>query len=205
MTWAIFPEDKYRRAVIELLSGNLENPSAQRSAAIIGGALLEDAVERTLRERLLNNEVLANNLLDFDKPLGNTGPQINLLHLLGAFDEKTRSVLQRLVRIRNYFAHHIDASFASSDEILTINLKRLTLHENKTHYPHHLFGPDTDLAIEPVNTPQERFIVNLKLALLILMRDRISHEPHTNRPLTEAELLAKYPQRYEKEPLTGRN
>ena len=200
MTWAIFPEDKYARAVIELLSANLEEPSAQRSAAIIGGALLEDAVERTLRERLLNNEGLANNLLDFDKPLGNTGPQIDLLHLLGAFDEKTRSALQGLVRIRNYFAHHIDASFASSNEYLTKSLKRLTLHENRTHYPHHLFGPDTDLAIESVRTSQERFILNLKLGLLILMRDRISHEPYTNHPLTEAEFLAKYPQRFEKGP-----
>jgi hypothetical protein len=49
VTWAIFPEDKYARAVIELLSANLEKPSAQRSAAIIGGTLFEDAVERTLR------------------------------------------------------------------------------------------------------------------------------------------------------------
>jgi hypothetical protein len=197
--WAIFPGNKHTRAVIELMTATLPDQGSERVVAIVGGSLLEDAVETTLRERLLDNKGLVDSLLDFDKPLGNTGPQINLLHLLGAFNEKTRSALQGITRIRNYFAHYMDASFNSSDKYFTDSLKRLTLHENRTHYPHHLFGPDSDVLIEPVTTEQERFIVNLKLALLILMRDRISHQPYSNCVLTDAQLLVKYPKRYEHE------
>src|SRR5262245_10426039 len=97
--WAIFPSNKHTRAVIELMTATLPHQGSERVVAIVGGSLLEDAVETTLRERLLDNKGLVDSLLDFDKPLGNTGPQINLLHLLGAFDEKTRSALQGITRI----------------------------------------------------------------------------------------------------------
>jgi DNA-binding MltR family transcriptional regulator len=202
--WAIFPTDKHTKAVIELMTATLPHQGSERIVAIVGGSLLEDALETTLRERLLNNKGLVDSLLDFDKPLGSMGPQIDLLHLLGAFDEKTRSAMKGIARIRNYFAHSMDASFNSSEKHFVDNFKRLTLHENITHYPHHLFGPDSDVLIEPVNSPQDQYIVNLKLALLFLMRDRVSHQPHSNCILTEAQLLEKYPMRYEKEPPGGR-
>jgi hypothetical protein len=202
MTWAIFPTNEHTRAVIELMS-SLQAAGSERAMVIVGGALLEDAVEQTLRERLLNNLGLVNNLVDIDRPLANMGPQIDLLHLLGAFDEKTRSAMKGIAAVRNFFAHNLNVSFASQDKKLQKALSQLTLHENRTHYPHHLFGPDSGTLIEPVTTPQERFVVNLKLALIMLMRDRVSHEPHSNCVLTEAQLLAKYPQRYAKEPPGG--
>jgi hypothetical protein len=95
--------------------------------------------------------------------------------------------------VRNFFAHHLDASFDSPDTEFVKHVKRLTLHEDRTHYPHHLFGPNSAVAIEPINSKRDQFVVNLKLALITLMRDRISHEPYTNRPLTEAELRERYP------------
>jgi hypothetical protein len=193
MAWAVFPGDEHERAVIELVTAGSE-----RVMAIVGGALLEKAIDQTLRERLLDDPELINSLLSVNRPLGNMGPKIDLLRLLDAFDERTHEAMKGIARVRNFFAHHLDASFNSQNKDFTKPMSQLTLHQNRTHYPHHLFGSDSDIAVEPVNTPPERFIVNLKLALLILMRDRISHEPHTNRPLTEAELLAKYPQRYEK-------
>jgi hypothetical protein len=202
MTWAIFPTDEHTRAVIELMT-SLQAAGSERAMVIVGGALLEDAVEQTLRERLLDNPALVNNLVEIDRPLANMGPQIDLLHLLGAFEEKTRSAMKGIAGVRNFFAHNLNVSFASQDKKLQNALSRLTLHENRTHYPHHLFRPDSDALIEPVTTSQERFVVNLKLALIMLMRDRVSHEAHSNCILTEAQLLAKYPQRYAKEPPTS--
>jgi len=82
--WAIFPTNKHTKAVIELMMATLlPHKASERLVAIVGGSLLEDAVETTLRERLLNNKGLIDSLLDFDKPLGSVGPQIHLLHLLG--------------------------------------------------------------------------------------------------------------------------
>jgi hypothetical protein len=191
MTWAIFPGDKSKSALIELLT-----TGSERVVAVVGGALLEEAIDHTLRERLLNIPNLVDSLLGVDRPLGNMGPKIDLLHLLGAFDENARVAMKGIAGVRNFFAHHLDASLDSVDKKFTKTMQRLTLHENRTHYPHHLFGPDSDVAIEPVNSNREQFIVNLKLALIILMRDRISHHPYTNRPRSEPELLKEYPNRY---------
>jgi len=194
MTWAIFPDDKYTKALIELLTAGSE-----RVVAVVGGALLEEAVDRTLRERLLNIPGLVGSLLEVDRPLGNMGSKIDLLRLLGAFDEKARVAIKGIAGVRNFFAHHLDASFESADGAFTKAMRRLTLHENRTYYPHHLFGTDSKVAIEPINSKREQFIVNLKLALIILMRDRISHHPYTNQPRSHEELLKQYPNRYSAE------
>ena len=199
MTWAIFPGDAHTRAVLELVTANLSPQGSERVIAVVGGAMLEEAVDRSLRERLLNIPNLANNLLGIDRPLGNVGPKIDLLCLLGAFDERTCRALKGVTSVRNFFAHNLGASFDSLNEDFARAMTRLTLHENRTHYPHHLFGPDSQTAIEPINSRRDQFVANLKLALIILMRDRISHDTHSNRPLTEEQLLERYPHRYDVE------
>jgi hypothetical protein len=191
MTWAIFPDDKHKQAVIELVTAGSE-----RTIAMVGGALLEQAVDRTLRERLLDVPERVNSLLGVDRPLGNMGPKIDLLRLQGAFDESTHKAMKGIARVRNFFAHHLDASFSSQNKDFTKPMSQLTLHLNRTHYPHHLFGPDSDVAIEPISSEREQFVVNLKLSLILLMRDRIGHVPYSNQPLTEDQLLEKYPDRY---------
>ena len=118
-----------------------------------------------------------------ENALGNTTPQIDLLYLLGALDDKTCKAMKGLAGIRNYFAHHTNPSFNSQDEdFVSRSIKRLTLHEGRTYYPHRLWGPDTTIPLEPVNTRRDQFIVNLKLALVFLMRDRVSHAAHSNVP-----------------------
>ena len=104
--------------------------------------------------------------------------------------------MKGIAGVRNFFAHQLDASFDSLDEKFARAMRRLTLHENKSHYPHHLFGPDSNIAIEPVTSKRDQFVVNLKLALIALMRDRVSHHPHANQPLSEEQLLEKFPNRY---------
>jgi hypothetical protein len=190
MVWAIFPGDEHEQAVIELVTAGSE-----RVMAVVGGALLEQAVDRTLRERLLNVPELVNSLLSVDRPLGNMGPKIDLLRPLGALDERTHKAMKAIARVRNFFAHHLDASFSSQDKEFTKAMSLLTLHRNRTHYPHHLFGPDSDIAIEPISSEREKFAVNLKLSLIALMRDRIGHVPYSNQLLTDDELLQKYPDR----------
>jgi len=108
MTWAIFPDEKDTRAVIELLT-----TGSERVMAVVGGALLEEAIDRTLRERLLKIPRLVDNLLEVDRPLGNMGPKIDLLRLLGAFDDKAHLAMKGIAGVRNFFAHHLDASLES--------------------------------------------------------------------------------------------
>jgi hypothetical protein len=186
----------------------------------------EEAANHTIRERLVNDPQVIRNLLNPDRPLGNIAPQIDLLYLLGAFDDTTRKALKGLAGVRNFFAHHADAagvrnffahhadaagvrnffahhldtSFDSLDEDFAAAMKRLTLHEGKTHYPHHLFGPDSKMPIENVTSRRDQFLVNLKLGLIALMRDRISHHEHSNRFRTDEEMLRIFPDRCANKP-----
>src|SRR5215469_13400000 len=136
MTWAVFPDENYRRAVVELLTEAAKPSGSERIIAVVGGALLEEAVNRTLRERLKDDPEVVKNLVDPDRSLGNIVPQIDLLYLLGAFDDRTRKALKGLARVRNYFAHRTDASFDSLDKESADAVKSLVLHEGKTYYPH---------------------------------------------------------------------
>ena len=182
MTWAIF-SDEHVRAIGEIISSGLP-----RVTAIIGGALLDDTLRRTLSERLLNDKNVANKLFRINGVLGNSGPKIDLLYMLGAYDKPTRNVLEGISDIRNVFAHKLDASFNSKSEKLRNSIQKLTLHENRKFYPHRIYDENSKLEIEPIKNNHDIFVVNLKLCLIALMRDRASHETWSNKPLTKTAL-----------------
>lgn len=186
MAWAIFDES-HSWAIKEIVDARSE-----RVIAVVGGALLEEAVERTLRERLRNDPDAVKTLFAPDRPLGNVAPQIDMLYLLSAIDVDTRAALKGLAGVRNFFAHDIAATFDSSDKNFAQSLKRLALHNTRSHYPNPRSGVDSDIPIESVDSNKSRFIVNLKLGLLDLMRDRVSHRVYTNEPMTSQEIRAQF-------------
>src|SRR5262245_6056249 len=147
MTWAVLPDNKYTRAVIELLTEAAKPSGSERVMAVVGGALLEEAVDLTLRERLINDPNVVNNLLKPERPLSGSASQIDLRYLLGACDDKTRSALKGRARVRNFFAHRTDASFDSLDKDCADHMKLLVLHEGKTHYPDPRSGNNLDESI----------------------------------------------------------
>jgi hypothetical protein len=123
MTWAIF-SDAHTRGIVQMIS---TGAGADRIIAIVGGALLEDTVQRTLSERLRNDTEVAGRLLKIDRPLGNLGPRIDLLYLLHGIDESTLAALKGITKVRNFFAHSLDASFDSADTEFSKGMGRLTL------------------------------------------------------------------------------
>jgi hypothetical protein len=187
MTWAIF-HDTHTAAIGELISSKSE-----RVSAVVGGALLDDHVQRTLSERLRNSRV-AVWLLKTDAPLGNVGPKIDLLYLLHAIDKPTFKALRGIAGVRNFFAHNLTASFESTDERFLEGMCNLTLHEGRSRYPHHLYSwRESEQPIEPIKDKRDQFVVNLKLGLIALMQDRVCHRTHSNQPLTREEIQAKFP------------
>lgn len=185
MPWAIF-SDEHRRAIAEILQSNSE-----RIVAIVGVAMLDDTIRRTLSERFRYHKDTQEKLFKVGGALGNTEPKIDVLFLLHAFDKPVRDALYGLTQIRNFFAHNIDASFDSSAKKMIDAKKLLTLHVNAERYPHHLFSKNSAFEIEPVRTERDKFIVNLKLCLIALMRDRVSHATWSNTPLSEDQLRAR--------------
>jgi len=204
MTWAVFHDD-HMKAIGEIIGhGN------ERVTAIVGGTLLESTTRRTLSERFRQDAgeiTLSEMLLKPGGTLGDVSAQINILFLLRAFDDKAREAMRGLASIRNAFAHHLTQSFSDGGKEFKKAVSRLKLHEGLTHYPHHLFpdGP-AGAQIEPIQNNRDTFIVNLKLALLLLMQDRVSHEAWTNRIQSRHEILEKLHQPAEQgQPTTSPN
>jgi len=182
--WALFPDDTNRKAVLQIL-----NSEHETVVAVIGGALLDEHVTRTLKERLCDPKFAAR-VLKPDGPLGNLKPKIKMLYLLGAIDKITLGTMEGIAEIRNFFAHNLGSSFDSVKPDYEAAVNSLKLHQRYTNYPHAHFAwePDTE-KLPPIRNRRERFIVNLQLCLILLMRDRLNHETNSNRPLTKEEAI----------------
>ena len=78
---------------------------------------------------------------------------------------------------------HVSASFDATDPKFVAAMNSLQLHEQRKLYP--VFRDLTDSAntIEPIKNNRTKFLVNLKLCLIMLMHDRVNHETWTNNPL----------------------
>ena len=134
MPWAILADEEKRdtNAIFELISSQ-----TARITAVVGGALLDEHIRRTLSERLRRSGV-SDWLLKFDSPLGNLGPRIDLLYVLHAIDKPMRSALQGIAGVRNFYAHDLGASPSFKSETaeeFVENMKMLTLHVGEDSLP----------------------------------------------------------------------
>jgi hypothetical protein len=177
MVWALLDADQ-ANAVQEIIKSGSE-----RIMAVVGGAILDESLRRTLEERLRKDSKQSDFLFDVGGPIGNLRPKICLAYQLYAIEKPTRKACEGIAEIRNFFAHNLVASFDSTDKAMTTALTKLTLHDGRTHYPFHQAERDSEYPIEPVRNQRERFIVNLKLVLVMLMRDRSRHVTWSNHRL----------------------
>ncbi len=174
MVWAILGEDQ-TNAIQEITASD-----SDRIVAVVGGAILDHTLRKTLEDRFRNNKDKNNKLFKPNGPLGNLGPKIDLAFQLYVFEKHVRESLYGLAEVRNYFAHHLNASFGSPDKPLSDSLAKLTLHKNRSHYPHPNTRTDSEFEIEPTANNRDVFIVNLKVGLIFLMADRLNHVLFTN-------------------------
>jgi hypothetical protein len=144
MPWAVLADEETRdtNAIVEMISTQVA-----RVTAIVGGALLDEHVCRTLSERLRKSDT-ASWLLNV--PLTNLEPKIALLYVLNATDKPTFNALKGIVGVRNFYAHNLAASRPFEDETSEDFLEHmgfLTLHKGRSHYPDHRYGGDSKFAI----------------------------------------------------------
>jgi hypothetical protein len=183
MTWA-FLGDAQLKAITEIVkTGN-----SDRILAVVGGAILDDTLRQTIAQRLMDDKDRVDKLFNVGRALGNMEPKIDLLYLLGGLAKPVRNCLYGIVTIRNHFAHHLDATFESDDSKMKGAWGQLALHQDRQFYPHHLFDQDSENEIEKIETKRDIFTVNLKMCLIWLMRDRVSHKDWSSQPLSESEL-----------------
>jgi hypothetical protein len=182
MVWAI-GNPAQNNALSELIKGQ----SSDRVVGIVGGAILEDSLQRAMvgrfRSSAGHSTNINNKLFKVGGALGNFQPKIDLGYQLYMFEKPTRNAMYGIAEIRNLFAHLLDMDFKSLDKRMVDASDKLTLHQGRTHYPNPLSGNDSEHELEPTETTRDKFFVNLKLCLLWLAGDFARHLPGTNTPI----------------------
>jgi len=117
------PKHKPLRILPEVIDAFNELDSADnRTAAIVGLALLENNLVLAILSRL--REMTDAEQKDvFDDPLAplsRFSAKIHLAWALNLFDEKVRSDLQKLNRIRNRFAHYLEVRDFDHSEVANL-------------------------------------------------------------------------------------
>ncbi|MCA7900827.1 hypothetical protein LGM39_15720 [Burkholderia cepacia] len=123
--WRSPEEAKERMKVILTHVFKLMNSLAhesERASVILAVAWLDSDLEKVLKKVLHPCSGGGDNLLDSDRPLGAFSAKITLARRIGVIDHEVESALQILRRMRNEFAHELEASTLSSDR----NRDRLT-------------------------------------------------------------------------------
>jgi hypothetical protein len=92
---------------------NVQTPVNDRAIAIIGATFLDTQLEHMLINFLLDDEVEANKLLQPDRPLGTFSSRTTMAYCLGLIGRVIRDDLRLVGKIRNRFAHRLDADFES--------------------------------------------------------------------------------------------
>jgi len=162
----------------------IEDSQSERIVAIVGGAMLDDTLRRTLEHRLRKHKDINKKLFKPSGALGALGPKVDLAFQMYVVDKEVRNAMYGLSEVRNLFAHNLDASFDSKSVKMIEALAKLTLHDGKTVYPSPFTGKDSLYKIETITDSRAKFLVNLKMALIFLMKDRLGHQPHSSLPTT---------------------
>lgn len=175
MIWPIFDNNDHHQAIT-----NIINSESDVIAAVVGGAMLDEAITETLRLRFRNDDRdSTKKLLKPSGAMGNSGAKIDVLYQLQFIDKTTHRTLAGMTKIRNAFAHNLAITFDSDEKDIVDGIKMLRLHEGLTHYPHTFLKRRSMSPIEPIVTNRDKFTVNLKLGLNALMHVRVDHRPHT--------------------------
>jgi hypothetical protein len=86
-----------------------------RAMVIVGASFLDTQLEHIITNFLVDDEKEINQLLRFDQPMGTFGSKTRMAYCLGLIGPVVRKDLTLIGKIRNKFAHSLDASFSNSD------------------------------------------------------------------------------------------
>lgn len=83
---------------------------SDRGAVLISAALLDDLLERSIRSLLLDQSI-TDELFGNDRSLGSTGSKMRVAFALGILSESEYQECERMIRVRNTFAHEVSCTF----------------------------------------------------------------------------------------------
>ena len=87
-----------------------EDPN-ERAIALVAATFLESLLDHILLAFLPEDEKEANQLLDYNQPLGTFSGKIKMVYCLGLIEKKVKKDLDLIRKIRNKFAHKLTVDF----------------------------------------------------------------------------------------------
>lgn len=163
--------------------GEIEHSRSDRVVGIVSSAMVEQRLEISLKHRLRSHEYTHKQLFKPSGPLGPFKNKIDLGFLLYMYEKSMWLALTGISQIRNKLAHRLDQTFSNGDEEFNQAIKHLTLHTGVRFYPNPFLWCDTEERLRKPTTNRQIFVTNVKLALIVLMRDMLVHLPHSNQPV----------------------
>lgn len=94
------------------------NTDDDRAIVILGASFLDYTLEHILLGFFPTDEKEVDTLMNFDQPLGTFANRVRMSYCLGLIDKVIKDDLKLIGKIRNKFAHDLDASF-EDDEVKT--------------------------------------------------------------------------------------
>jgi DNA-binding MltR family transcriptional regulator len=91
------------------------NKESDRGAALIAATMIDDLLGRCIRAFLVEHEEVERLLDGFNAPLGTFSARGLAALALGVISEEEYRECERLRKIRNVFAHNVDASFSDQN------------------------------------------------------------------------------------------
>jgi DNA-binding MltR family transcriptional regulator len=82
--------------------------NSDRAIGIIAAAMLEEHITNAIKRRWHESPAMVRRMLQVDGPLGNFGPKIDLVFLMGLISADGHHDMILIKKIRNKFAHYLD-------------------------------------------------------------------------------------------------
>lgn len=98
---------------------------SDRDAAILGGSILEELLNRLLRKKLVQSPICGDAIENSNSSLSTFSNKIQLSYLMGLISKKMYDNLTIIRKIRNKFAHEIVGSSFENEQIKSL-CKNLT-------------------------------------------------------------------------------
>lgn len=99
---------------------------SDRDAAILGGSILEELLNRLLRKKLVQSPIFKEAIENSNGSLSTFSNKIQLSYLMGLISKKMYDNLTVIRKIRNEFAHEIVGSSFENEQIKSKVEKNLT-------------------------------------------------------------------------------
>lgn len=102
---------------------------SSRAAAVLGPAYLDTMLEKLLRLTFIEGSSTVDGLLRHDRVLGSFAVRASLAYSLGLIAAAAKTDLDLIAKVRNEFAHKVDAQDFSNPEVVNLCSQFKTLEE----------------------------------------------------------------------------